>query len=671
MPDARGVGEPARLRLMGAFRLTGPDGRPIDVSSRRARALLAYLALSPDHAASRERLAGLLWSDRGEAQARASLRQTLLTLKAVFLQAGLDVINVGRDKVSLISGALDGDLAALDRAFERADPDASAARLADIGAGRLLEDGNLGGLFGDWLDQTRARVEQHLARMVLASLDRLASQGLWTNVRAVADVYLRRDPIDEAVAAMAIRADGALGAPAAAHRRFQALRDALARELGVAPGSAVQAALSEVTREPPPRAPPPPLSAPGPALALPSKPSVAILPFANLTADADQDYFTDGMVEEIIAALSRFKSIFVIASGSTYAFRGKAVSPKAAAASLGVRYVLEGAVRKAAGRVRISARLIDVADDAQIWADRFDEPLEDVFAIQDRVALSVAGVIEPTIQGAEVRRAAARPTENMNSYELFLRATPLAQTLARDEVFRALDLLNQAIGLDPNFGLALSLAALCHSSIAAFELAGDPEPHRAACREMVKRALVADGDNPEVLARAANALGGVEESLQGPLALIDRSIGLNPGSAYAWFVSGRLRVLAGHADRAAEDLETSMRLDPLSFFRRAHQLLCLAVARFEQGRFAEAAPLLRESLEMRPAPMALTLLAACLGHLGQAEPAREALARYRQLTDASVEGWSSQLRDPRHRRLFLDGIALVEGSKPFRITAVR
>ncbi len=670
MPDARGVGEPARLRLMGAFRLTGPDGRPIDVSSRRARALLAYLALSPDHAASRERLAGLLWSDRGEAQARASLRQTLLTLKAMFLQAGLDVIDVSRDKVSLIAGALDWDLAALDRAFERADPDASAARLADIGAGRLLEDGNLGGLFGDWLDQTRARVEQHLARATLASLDCLASQGLWTNVRAVADVYLRRDPLDEAVAAMAIRADGALGAPAAAHRRFQVLRDALARELGVAPGRAVQAALIGVNREPPPRAPPPE-PAPGPALALPSKPSVAILPFANLTADADQDFFTDGMVEEIIAALSRFKSIFVIASGSTYAFRGKTVGVKEAAASLGVRYVLEGAVRKAAGRVRISARLIDATDDVQIWADRFEDTLEDVFAIQDRVALSVAGVIEPTIQGAEVRRAAARPTENMNSYELFLRATPLAQTLARDEVFRAVDLLNQAIDLDPNFGLALSLAALCHSSIAAYELSADPEFHRLNCRDLVKRALAADGDNPEVLARAANALGGVEESLQGPLALIDRSIGLNPGSAYGWFVSGRLRILAGQADRAADDLETSMRLDPRSFFRRAHQLLCLGIARFEQGRFAEAAPLLRESLEMRPAPMVLTVLASCLGHLGQAAAAREALARYRQQTDASVDGWSAQLRDPRHRRLFLDGIALAEGSRPFRIAAVR
>ncbi len=658
---------------MGAFRLTGPDGRPIDVTSRRARALLAYLALSPDHAASRERMAGLLWSDRGEAQARASLRQTLLTLKTVFLQAGLDVIDVSRDKVSLIAGALEWDLAVLDQALEHADPDASAARLTDIGAGRLLEDGNLGGLFGDWLDQTRARVEQHLARAVLASLDRLASEGLWTGVRAVADAYLRRDPLDEAVAAMAIRADGALGAPAAAHRRFQSLRDALARELGVTPGGAVRSALNGLTHEPPspPVPSPPPDPAPGPALALPSKPSVAILPFANLTADADQDFFTDGMVEEIIAALSRFKSIFVIASGSTYAFRGKTVSPKAAAATLGVRYVLEGAVRRAAGRVRISARLIDATDDAQIWADRFDETLEDVFAIQDRVALSVAGVIEPTIQGAEVRRAAARPTENMNSYELFLRATPFAQTLEREAVFRALDLLNQAIELDPNFGLALSLAALCHSSIAAFELAADPEPHRAACRALVSRALVADGENPEVLARAANALFGVEETLEGPLALIDRSLGLNPGSAYAWFVSGRLRAMTGQADRAAEDLQTSMRLDPLSFFRRSHQLLCLGIARFGQGRLAEAVLLLRESLEMRPAPMALTLLAACLGHLGQEAAAREALARYRQLTDASVDGWSSQLRDPRHRRLFLDGIALAEGARPFRNAAVR
>jgi adenylate cyclase len=676
MPDASNQGKPARLRLMGDFRLTAPDGRPIDVTSRRTRGLLAYLALSPDRGATRERLAGLLWSDRGETQARASLRQSLLVFRAGLAAAGLDILDIGRDAIALKAGTLDWDVAAIERAMAGGDPEALTLALDGIGAGRLLEDGEAGGLFGDWLDQTRARLDQALAAAAIASLQRLEADRNWARSRALADAYLRRDPLDEAVAAAAIRAEGAMGASPAAHRRYQALREALARELGVRPGAAVEAALKSLTRDQAPPAASAPLPAPAEArpepaaLALPARPSIAILAFANLTGDPDQDYFAEGMAEEIIAALSRFKSIFVIASGSSFSFRGKAVTPREAAASLGVRYVLEGAVRKGAGRVRISVRLIDAVDDAQIWADRFEDTLDDVFALQDRVALSVAGVIEPTIQGAEVRRAAARPTDNMTSYELFLRATPLAQTLGRTEVFGALDLLNRAIAMDPRYGQALSLAALCHSSIAAFDLSGDAEAHRGACRELVTRALAADGDNPEVLARCANALGGVEEALQGPLGLIERCVALNPGSAYAWFVSGRLRVLAGHPEIAIEHLETSMRLDPRSFFRRAHQLLCLGVARFAQGRFAEAAPLFRESLEMRTAPMVLTLLAACLGHLGQAAAAQDALARYRQLTDASLDGWSTQLRDPGHRRLFLEGLELAQNPRPYRLSAV-
>jgi adenylate cyclase len=220
---------------------------------------------------------------------------------------------------------------------------------------------------------------------------------------------------------------------------------------------------------PPAEASPPPL---------PTKPSIAVLPFANLSGDPEQDYFADGMVEEITTALSRIRSIFVIASGSTLSFKGKALSPQEVARELGVRYVLDVAVRRAASRVRISAKLIDATDGSQIWADRFDDTLDDIFDLQDRVALSVAGVIGSAVQVAEVRRASTRPTENMSSYDLFLRALPLYLSLNRADTMAAIDLLDRAIAIDPSYGQALALAAMCRSVVAGFRWSDDPERDR-------------------------------------------------------------------------------------------------------------------------------------------------------------------------------------------------
>jgi adenylate cyclase len=193
-------------------------------------------------------------------------------------------------------------------------------------------------------------------------------------------------------------------------------------------------------------------------LPLPSKPSIAVMPFVNVSGDAEQEYFADGMLLEIIEALSRIKSIFVVASSSSLSFKGKGVRPQEAARQLGVRYVLEGGVRKSGDRVRIGVQLIDAADDAQIWTHRFEDTLKDVFALQDAVAMAVAGKIEPTIEQVEIRRAAIRPTDNINSHDLYLRALPIFRTHSKTGTLEALDLLNQAIDLDAANGPALALA---------------------------------------------------------------------------------------------------------------------------------------------------------------------------------------------------------------------
>jgi len=197
-------------------------------------------------------------------------------------------------------------------------------------------------------------------------------------------------------------------------------------------------------------------------LALPSKPSIAVMPFANLSSDPEQDYFADGMVVEIVEALSRIRSIFVIGSDSTLSLKGKAISLREIGRQFGVRYVLEGNVRKAGDRVRIGVQLTDATNGAQIWTHRFEDTLEDVFALQDSVALGVAGKIEPTVEQAEIRRTSARQTDNADSYDLYLRALPLFRIFSKAETLKALELLNRAIALDPENSPALALATSCH-----------------------------------------------------------------------------------------------------------------------------------------------------------------------------------------------------------------
>jgi adenylate cyclase len=235
-----------------------------------------------------------------------------------------------------------------------------------------------------------------------------------------------------------------------------------------------------------------------PALALPDKPSIAVLPFQNMSGDPEQAYFADGMVEEIITALSRIRWLFVIARNSSFTYKGQPVDVKQVARDLGVRYVLEGSVRKGGGRVRITAQLIECATGAHLWADRFDGSLEDVFDLQDQVATSVAGVIEPALQAAESRRAAQRPTRDLTAYDLYLRSLPIFARQTKDDVLEAAALLDRAIALDPHFSSALAELSRCHMRLAIDEWAADPGESERKAVALARRALAtADGLSPE------------------------------------------------------------------------------------------------------------------------------------------------------------------------------
>ena len=390
---------------------------------------------------------------------------------------------------------------------------------------------------------------------------------------------------------------------------------------------------------------------------LPDKPSIAVMPFQNMSGDPEQEYFADGMVEEVITALSRITWLFVIARNSSFTYKGQAVDVKRVGQELGVRYVLEGAVRKAAGRVRISAQLIDATTGEHLWADRFDGLLEDIFELQDKVAVSVAGVIEPTLEAAETRRAAYRPTHDLTAFDLYLRARrELNASVAKNSIDRALDLLGQAMERDPQYGPALAWAAHCHRWLEVSGCTADPEAARRTSMELARRALRSAPDDPHVLGLAALAFGYFGEDVDVALRLIDRCLALNPSFAHGWYWSGLLRVFAGQPDPALKQFETYLGLSPRD--RGPTYLNGIGEAHFFARRFDEAAANLLASLELAPTfPVTYRVLASCYVHMGRLDEARETVRRLRAITPAVMEP-ATRYRNPELRELFLSGLRM-------------
>jgi len=396
-------------------------------------------------------------------------------------------------------------------------------------------------------------------------------------------------------------------------------------------------------------------------LPLPYKPSIAVLPFANMSGDSEQEYFADGMVEEIITALSRIRWLFVIARNSSFTYKGQAVDVKQVGRELGVRYVLEGSVRKGSGHVRITAQLIDATTATHLWADRFDGSLEDIFELQDQVAISVGGVIEPALQAAEMRRSAARPTTDLSAYDLYLRALSTFYPITKERVSAALRLLEQAIAIDPNYGPALSWAAICHMRLVNDGWTEAPETNRGKATALARQALQMAQNDPGTLANAAEALAYFGEDIGAMIELVDRALALNPSFARGWYRSGVLRVWAGQSDLAIEHVETSLRLSPRE--RMGQPLTVLGIAYFLKRRFDEAASKLLLSIQNHPGfPNSYRTLAACYAHMGRLDEARAIVARLRTITPQVVPS-DLPWRNPEHRELFLSGLRLAAGEE--------
>jgi adenylate cyclase len=364
-----------------------------------------------------------------------------------------------------------------------------------------------------------------------------------------------------------------------------------------------------------------------PPLSLPDKPSIAVLAFENLSGEPEQDYFADGIVEEIITALSRVKWLFVIARNSSFAYRGRRVDVKQIGAELGVRYVLQGSVRKSGSRVRINGQLVDASAGLQIWADRFDGELADVFDLQDQVTMRVVGEISPKLEEAEIERALRKPTDNLDAYQCHMRGMAGFYRLTEEGNREGLAQFYRAIDIDPNFASAVAMAARSYAQRKAFGWPQLRSDESAEVERLARRAASLGKDDAVVLTMAGIALAYSLADLEGGESLINRAVSLNPNLASAWFFSGWVKVLLGDSAAALERLARAMRLSPQDP-NMYNMHTATAAAHFIAGNYHQAMSSAAAAVENQPNfVLANSLLAASAGHCGDASTARNALAR--------------------------------------------
>jgi len=362
-----------------------------------------------------------------------------------------------------------------------------------------------------------------------------------------------------------------------------------------------------------------------PAFALPDKPSIAVLPFQNLSGDPAQDYFADGMVEEIITALSRIRWLIVIARNSTYTYKGRAVDVKQVGRELGVRYVLEGSLRKAGDRIRITGQLVETHSGAHVWAERYDRALGDIFELQDEITLSVIGAIEPSLREAEIERAKRKRPENLDAYDLYLRALPHAYVPMPAEADKGIDLLKRSLALEPDYPAAHATTAWCYEI--RYLRGGLHETDKKAALDHAHSAIAAGPDDAATLATAGFVIGLVAHDYKTAMEIIDRALTLTGASSVALWMGATVLAHAGEGTKAIDYAQRSLRLTPFGR-ERALSHIALAIAHLVSGDFAMAETAAANAAQTNARfSFAHVLHCAALCGLGRLDEAKAAAGR--------------------------------------------
>jgi len=384
-----------------------------------------------------------------------------------------------------------------------------------------------------------------------------------------------------------------------------------------------------------------------------------VLPFQNMSSDPEQEYFADGIVDDIIAGLARIKWLFVISRNSSFVYKSRPTDVKQVGRELGVRYVLEGSVRKAAHKVRITGQLIDATTGAHLWAERFESALDDIFELQDQITESVVGAIAPQLERAEIERAKRKPTESLDAYDYYLRGMAHLHLGSRESIDAALGQFNHALMRDPNFASAYAMAAWCYFWRKVNGWMTDRPGEIAEGARLARRAVDLGRDDAVALTRGGHALAHLTDDVAGGIALVDRALVLNPNLASAWFLAGFLRTWNGEPDAAIEHFAHAMRLSPLDpeLYRMQAGL---AAAHLFAGRFDAASSWAEKAFRELPSfLMVVSVIAASHALAGRPDEAQRAMKHLRELDPtlrvSNLADWLP-IRRPEDLATFADGL---------------
>ena len=490
--------------------------------------------------------------------------------------------------------------------------------------------------FEEWALREKRRLENSACNALVRLAAIELEGGCYQAALDHAEAALTRNYYREDAHRIAIIALGSSGQRTEALRRSQELNSRLQQELGTRPEAATLQVIETIRKEQRPATD----ASPDPSV---ERPSIAVLPFSNLSNDPEQEYFADGVVEEIITALSPLRWLFVIARNSSFAYKGRTIDVRQVGRELGVRYVLEGSVRKFADLIRISGHLIDASDGTTLWAGRSEGELRDLFDLQDRVTLHIIAAIAPRLEEAEIARVRRKPTESLDAYDCYMRGLAALHLWAREASEEALHFFKRGIQLDPKFASAYGMAARCYTLRKAGGWMVDRDQEEEDAVNLALKAAELGKGDAVALGSAGFALGYIAGRHEQAELLTDRALELNPNYAWGWFFSAWIKLTSGKLEVAIEHATRALQLnpnDPHAFSMH----LAIAEAHFFAGRYAEAVRIAEAASRSQPDRFAkLALIAASYSHLGEVEKARPLVSRLLEL-----EPWLN-LRNLRHR----------------------
>jgi TolB-like protein/two-component SAPR family response regulator len=645
-----------RIRLLGPMTVT-IDGRPVAIAAKKARALLGYLALREGTEVARGVLTGLLWGERSEDQARASLRQTLSELKSALGEAAASSIRATKEAIAWVPGSAWIDARLVESAAGSTD-EAALSEAAKLAGGELMEGlafGEAG--FEQWLAAERERFRLLACGIQARLMERSERDGRLEEALAHGLKLLSLDPLQEQVQRGLMRLYAAQGRHDAALAQYERVRHELSEQLGVLPQPETEELARSIraSRRAGPAAPRERASAASEPTrsqdpVLPDRPSIAVLPFQNLSADPEQEHFADGIAADLITQLSRLRDLLVIAHSSTAVFRGGASPVQDVARQLGVRYVLEGSVRRAGNRIRVTTQLIDAATGGPIWAERYDRELTDVFDLQDEITKAVTVALQVNLTEGDTARVAAEGTRNLQAWEAYLQGKAALLNFTKHDNVRARRFFEQAIHHDPSFGLALAELSNAHWLNARFRYTPDPRASLELAKTTLRQAEELVGETGAVLfQKGAIALmeGRHEEALE----FHRRAVELSPSDAYCAAALGLTQIYVGDFAGAIASLKISLRLSPYGITWAIYYLTFAYIwlGDLERGRSHAALYLAREPQE----PYAFMLAAIAESAASRPDAARDhiaaLLARHPETTCAGF-AHAQFYRDPERLR---------------------